>query len=260
MNDGKCSGPECEKDAFCKELCRGHYRQMHDGEQLRPLRARQAKGETPDECSLEGCDRPHHSKGWCQSHYYQWKRHGVVQAFTVFQQECSVLGCGRPHSAHGLCDGHNIQRRAGKELTPLRIRQLGRTCSVDGCNEPRLARDMCVKHYNQWHWAKSAEGRAARQRAFRKRRAAKQFCETFTVLPRDRRRMIHRYRGLCAYCQVRPWSHWDHVIPLSRGGRESIGNLLPACASCNPAKKARLLTEWKKSGARLRTSRRALST
>lgn len=57
--------------------------------------------------------------------------------------------------------------------------------------------------------------------------------------------MINRYRGKCAYCQSRPWSHWEHVIPVSRGGRESIGNLLPACSSCNPSKKNRLITEWK---------------
>lgn len=36
----------------------------------------------------------------------------------------------------------------------------------------------------------------------------------------------------------------DHVIPLARGGRHGIGNVLPACQPCNSSKGARLLAEW----------------
>ncbi len=27
-------------------------------------------------CSVDGCDRPHRSRGWCVAHYYRWHRHG----------------------------------------------------------------------------------------------------------------------------------------------------------------------------------------
>lgn len=66
----------------------------------------------------------------------------------------------------------------------------------------------------------------------------------FTVLPRDWVRLVQRYGGLCAYCRLRPWEHRDHVVPIARGGRHCIGNLLPACAPCNQEKAARLLIEW----------------
>ena len=36
----------------------------------------------------------------------------------------------------------------------------------------------------------------------------------------------------------------DHVVPLSRGGKHEIENLLPACRSCNSSKGAKLLEEW----------------
>lgn len=66
-----------------------------------------------------------------------------------------------------------------------------------------------------------------------------------TFLERDWERLISRFAGLCAYCRVRPWAEIDHIIPLARGGRNTIGNVLPACLACNRSKNARLLIEWR---------------
>ena len=63
---------------------------------------------------------------------------------------------------------------------------------------------------------------------------------------RDWMRLVDRYRGRCAYCdEVAEPVTMDHVVPLSRGGRHSIGNVLPACKQCNQRKNARLLIEWR---------------
>ena len=67
----------------------------------------------------------------------------------------------------------------------------------------------------------------------------------FTVLPRDWRRMLHRYRNACAYCGRSGVLTREHVIPIARGGRHSIGNLLPACRGCNFGKNRKLLIEWR---------------
>lgn len=66
------------------------------------------------------------------------------------------------------------------------------------------------------------------------------------VTPRDVRRLINRYSGCCAYCGVKAESlHLDHVIPVARGGRTAIGNLLPACERCNLTKHSKLLATWR---------------
>jgi 5-methylcytosine-specific restriction endonuclease McrA len=65
------------------------------------------------------------------------------------------------------------------------------------------------------------------------------------VTKRDWDRLLRRYRGCCAYCGA-PSVGQDHIIPLSRGGRHSIGNVLPCCRSCNSSKHTRLLAEWRK--------------
>lgn len=66
----------------------------------------------------------------------------------------------------------------------------------------------------------------------------------FTAAEWDR--MVNRFNHCCAYCGVRAERlDMDHVIPLSRGGRHAIANILPACPNCNRRKSGSLLSEWR---------------
>ena len=52
----------------------------------------------------------------------------------------------------------------------------------------------------------------------------------------------------CAYCKKElnfKKIHWDHVIPLVRGGTNFISNMRPACGFCNASKGSKPLFEWK---------------
>lgn len=69
-----------------------------------------------------------------------------------------------------------------------------------------------------------------------------------TITTRDWARMLAIYGHRCAYCGSDGYGetlHMDHVVPLARGGRHSIGNVVPACPSCNFNKNDRLVTEWR---------------
>ena len=67
---------------------------------------------------------------------------------------------------------------------------------------------------------------------------------------RDWLRLLRRHGGLCAYCHTAAATSADHVVPLSRGGSNFIGNILPACLPCNLSKGVKLLVEWR-TGAQL---------
>ncbi len=54
--------------------------------------------------------------------------------------------------------------------------------------------------------------------------------------------VVQFYGGRCAYCEKNPWTEFDHVIPTVKGGGNGIDNRVPACRSCNAAKKDKL---WK---------------
>lgn len=74
--------------------------------------------------------------------------------------------------------------------------------------------------------------RTAYARARRRRKA-----------PYRRSDVFARWDGRCCYCNA-PAEHLDHVQPLSRGGRDVLSNVVPACADCNLAKAALTLAEW----------------
>lgn len=55
------------------------------------------------------------------------------------------------------------------------------------------------------------------------------------------------FHNCCAYCDdplTKANLTWDHVVPLSFGGRHDVENLVPACRPCNSSKGNKTLDEW----------------
>lgn len=51
--------------------------------------------------------------------------------------------------------------------------------------------------------------------------------------------------GRCAYCGgTGPALQRDCVLPISRGGRYTVDNVVPACASCNASKHNAEVSGW----------------
>lgn len=76
-----------------------------------------------------------------------------------------------------------------------------------------------------------------------RRRARRRENGEFLILDREYRRL---YASPCAVCETTENITADHIIPIARGGRHSIGNLQPLCLRCNCRKKERLMVEFKK--------------
>lgn len=54
-------------------------------------------------------------------------------------------------------------------------------------------------------------------------------------------------KGVCHYCgkQMPPKNlTMDHIVPISRGGKSTKGNVVTACKECNTKKKQLLPMEW----------------
>ena len=67
-------------------------------------------------CDVDGCEKPHHCKGFCDRHYWRFRRYG------------DPLATPKP--------------KPPKPPKPL--------CEVQGCDRVSDSRGMCGKHYKRW--------------------------------------------------------------------------------------------------------------
>lgn len=65
----------------------------------------------------------------------------------------------------------------------------------------------------------------------------------------DRRAVYEKMGGHCAYCgceiSIREMQV-DHVVPLRKGGADTLENMLPACQSCNHYKSTLTVEQFRK--------------
>lgn len=66
-----------------------------------------------------------------------------------------------------------------------------------------------------------------------------------STIPLSNQALFRRDRFMCAYCgsfHLRGLTR-DHIVPLSRGGKDAWLNVCASCATCNARKGAKLLEE-----------------
>ena len=116
-------------------------------------------------CSVEGCDRPHYSKGWCQMHYARLLRgkelgpaHPIDRVgYSIERNEYSgaesKCPCGRTFRQRAIGQAKvYCSTRCRAKFTARARRAAGYVrpptgpCSVDGCDKPEQARGWCAMH------------------------------------------------------------------------------------------------------------------
>jgi 5-methylcytosine-specific restriction endonuclease McrA len=86
--------------------------------------------------------------------------------------------------------------------------------------------------------SQSRRARAARRRA---RRVA---AADNDLTPDEWESLVEAW-GACAYCGIDAGAlQKDCVLPISRGGRYTFDNVVPACRSCNASKSNDEVTSW----------------
>lgn len=107
-------------------------------------------------CSVEGCNRSHYGRGWCQLHYNRVRNTGSTDPrLATPVHMCEIPECKRqanvPGSARGWCGPH--YQRWQRLGDPLRARQpvVGvAQCSIPMCTSLVCARGWCTKHWTRW--------------------------------------------------------------------------------------------------------------
>lgn len=83
------------------------------------------------------------------------------------------------------------------------------------------------------------------RRARLSRKRARRVAAADNDLTADEWDTIRRAWGGCAYCGITEGAmQKDCVLPISRGGRYTRENVVPACGSCNASKSNQEVTQW----------------
>ncbi len=100
------------------------------------------------------------------------------------------------------------------------------------------------------------DGKIVKRLGEQRRRARLRDSRSPGVTPQEWEAICKPFRDengstICAYCRSRQALTIDHVVPISRGGRDEPANVLPACSSCNASKGNRLIHQWHRARALL---------
>ena len=125
---------------------------------------------------------------------------------------------------------NSYQRHRKKELAANKARRLA---------DPEAYKDM-IRRY-----LATDAGRQMKLYAANRRRARLLDNKSPGVTPKEWSEVLEFFGYLCAYC-LTPAKKFerDHVIPISRGGRDSPDNVVPACMPCNRQKNTKLVAVW----------------
>lgn len=127
-----CRFDDCERPAYALALCRSHHAQVQRGTPLRPLGWREAP--IAASCHAEGCEASGTKVGFCERHYRQARRRGIIGWDGTV---CADPGCDRPAVRGKSCEAHYARRQ----------REAAGPCSVDDCGKPIVGRNLCSAHY-----------------------------------------------------------------------------------------------------------------
>jgi len=174
-----------------------------------------------DICTQEGCGRPHKARGYCQTHYMQFKR-GVTPVgeistrVRVKPEECSESDCRAPVKSKGLCHMHYQRKlRHGHTRYTDRKRPV-KGCRIDGCGNYSYASELCHAHYiKQLKWRKHG-------------------------VDADRyQEMLREQKGLCAICRKperAPDKASGKIKDLAIDHNHATGQIRALlCSACNTA-------------------------
>jgi len=105
-----------------------------------------------------------------------------------------------------------------------------------------------IRQLIYWEYAKLIAGRAVEDRKnYRFIMYTYKKLESGQMHPssilRENRQLVEG-EARCAYCGAEGNLQWDHIIPLSRGGPDTIDNQVRACPTCNQSKGDKDPFEW----------------
>lgn len=241
-----CSVEGCTNKVHASGFCNTHYRLFkRNGTPERKLVENKGK-----KCSVEGCEDAAYKKGYCNKHFQRVKKYGSPEL--PEPKKCSVEGCEGESRSNGFCSKHYQRVRRNNTIDRVDVNPLkGQLCKHCGSGIV-VKKDFCHSCYHK-HMQKASPNYNLQRRKHkltRERREKQAESEPYT-----NQDVWNKSSGLCGICGLRvglqtdsknPISFTvDHIIPLAKGGSDTLNNVQAAHRLCNSTKQDLVLAEDK---------------
>lgn len=257
MGERTCIVDDCDREAglpgTAKGLCRHHYRRYRlygdvPVQELQPRECEACRTEFRSPWkSARHCSQRCTKRAYYEANRDAWKERGRARYLERHEESRRYRREYYWRTKQQRAEYRKAYNRANRE----------HKANYDRARREAMAEELRVEKL-AWKRANAEAIRVKRRADYKAnpekyvawnqgRRTAKlENPESVGVSLADWTQLLRRYSRCCAYCGTRPdVIHMEHVIPLSRGGRHAIGNILPACRSCNYSKNARFVMEWR---------------
>lgn len=155
------------------------------------------------------------------------------------------------HYLLGYCRKcENIYSKAYRENNPIKVKEYN--SSYRKINKSKISeynknydithsnRILYLKEYSK-EYRKTERGKKLRLIAQQNRRAL-EFGRLERILFDEWEKLKSLYKNICLCCGAsNVLLTMDHVVPLSKGGSNTIDNIQPLCQSCNSKKRAKII-------------------
>jgi len=162
----------------------------------------------------------------------------------------------------------NKKCRGGRERTCKKCTYKGREKKEQKENQKKLRRKWYLENKNitlerqkkryqenkerlQAYGRQHAKDNPEIYRAARHRRRMRKRSNGRNDLTADQIRWMFENFPYCVYCGNEDDLTVDHVVPISKGGENTLSNVVPACSDCNNKKRAKLIQHSSLPGCRL---------
>lgn len=195
-------------------------------------------------CSIDDCDRKHYAKGMCRPHYSAAQYAADPDRFkarnkasyertrekTLARQK-AYAAANRPKVAAKVRAWRAKNRDAANE----RARELYAENATKMRERKRIWREAHAEEVRQR--AREIAAANPERVALKNHRRRQRITDGADLTADQWSAICSEYEGRCAYCAGEvPKPEFEHVVPLSRGGRHTASNVVPACRFCNRSK------------------------
>jgi hypothetical protein len=197
-------------------------------------------------CKVRGCKREQQARGFCLSHYTQWRKHGDILYIGTpvgFKEKtkCRVDDCDRDVYARDLCRKHYASAKRNNDFENIGIK-----CNFPECDRKGIVRHTDGKSYCNKHTKiiamrvkygfnpfKNVDLRTASHVGENNPRwsgGTRSYFKNHYTLKKNRKERLKRTNGICEACKKEKAYYAVHLD--GNKDNHEYDNLRVLCTSC----------------------------